>query len=313
MLVLASMSIGAAARADEDSDHRIAQQLFDDGRALLEAGRYAEACPKFAESQRLDPGGGTLLNLALCHELEGKSATAWSEFHDGLGLAMKDDRKDREDLARKHIAELAPRLVRVVVHVPGRLAGRAPEIALDQSRLPQAAWETSIPVDPGEHRVVVTLKNAEPWSTSVVATEPGKTYEVSLPAFDLPIVCPANEIRVDDACVPIPWDAGKPKRTTAFWVVLGTGGALLATSAITGIVALDANAYVKNHCSDARDFCTVSDAHATATRATTFAWLSTGTLVAGLGAAGIAFLLPRETSTRPTLRVGLGTLTIDGL
>ena len=127
---------GPAAAQSGDTDRQIAQQLFDDGRVLLEAKRYPEACTKFAESQRLDPGGGTLLNLAVCHELEGKTSTAWSEFRDALGQAVKDERKDREDIARAHIVDLAPRLMRVVVHVPEAVAARDPEISLDRSKLP---------------------------------------------------------------------------------------------------------------------------------------------------------------------------------
>ena len=37
-----------------------ADALFKEGRALLDAKKFDEACPKLAESQRLDPGAGTL-------------------------------------------------------------------------------------------------------------------------------------------------------------------------------------------------------------------------------------------------------------
>jgi hypothetical protein len=329
MLLTATLGLTAAfvafappaAAQTVDTDRQIAQQLFDDGRALLEARRYAEACPKFAESQRLDPGGGTLVNLALCHELEGKTATAWSEFRDALGQAVKDDRKDRQELARTHIADLAPKLMRIVVEVPERLASRDPEINLDKSRLPDAAWNTPIPVDPGEHRVSVSIAGGgQPWSVAVSVSEPGQTYAVKLPSFESPQVCPQGQMRVrgQEACVNIPWDAARSRRTTAFWVTLSGAGALLVTSAITGVVALSANAYVKDNCSTDRDFCRVSDAGDAATRAKTFAWISTATLGAGLVAGVVAFVLPRERpetlgGTTTTITLGLGSLRITGL
>src|SRR5689334_18204741 len=101
----------ALVRAEpSETDRGLAQSLFDDGKNLMKAKRYAEACPKLEESQRLDPSGGTLLNVALCHELEGKLATAWSDFKGALSLAKKDGRNDRIKAATEHIAALEPKL-----------------------------------------------------------------------------------------------------------------------------------------------------------------------------------------------------------
>lgn len=265
--------------AEAQTDATIAQSLFDEGRVLLEQGRYAEACPKFAESQRLDPGGGTLLNLALCHELEGKTATAWVEFREALAIANRDQRKDRIDLAEKHIEALAPRLVKVVVVVPETLRARSPDVLLDLTRLPPAAWGTPVPVDPGEHHVGVAFGGALAWGQTFHAVEPGRTYTIDVSPAGAQVAPPREQVEL--------------RRTPAFWIMLGTGAALLATSVVTGFAALSADAYVDEHCSAARDFCSVPDADDAASRARTFAWISTGTMIGGIALGAGAFLLPR--------------------
>ena len=273
-----------AARADgTEPSAQIAQALFDDGRALMDGGRYAEACPKFAESHRIDPAGGTLLNLALCHELEGKTASAWTEFRDALSIAIRDQRRDRQDLAEQHIIALAPKLVRLTIVVPEAVASTEPEITFDRARLPSAAWNTTLPVDPGMHRLAVVTPGRPRWKTAVATTEPGRTYRVELAPLEGPPPPATTE------------QPTAPQRSTAFWFLLGGAGVSLATSVVTGALALGANAYVKDNCSSERAYCRVDDAGAAADRARALAWASTATLITTAGAVVVALLLPRAT------------------
>lgn len=182
-IALALAALVAPRIALADSETALAETLFQEGKALLAKGAFAEACPKLAESQRLDPGEGTLLALAVCHEGEGKLAQAWSEY---TAIANKTNaRFDRMQRAKERLAELEPRLGRVAIVVPAATAAGAPslEIVRDGKPLGRAAWGTASPVDPGAHVVEARAPGKKPVRIDVTATR-GRIVDVVIPALE---------------------------------------------------------------------------------------------------------------------------------
>src|SRR4051812_44477010 len=141
--------VGSAPAAPRERNPAAAQALFDAAKRLVDQGDFAAACPKFQASYELDPGGGTLLNLADCHEHAGHTALAWSTFKDAAVIAERDGRSERVAYARQHIAELEARLVylRVAVSPEARVAELS--VRVDGVPLAEAAWDSALPVDPG--------------------------------------------------------------------------------------------------------------------------------------------------------------------
>jgi hypothetical protein len=150
-LVCGRLTLAAAGPA---SPTATAEALFQEGRALMIAGHAREACQKFGESNRLDPATGTLLNLAVCNETVGKTATAWSQFRAAEVASVADHRDDRVSLAREHLASLLPKLSVITVQVSD--AQRIPglKLSLDGVVWGEPLWNVPTPIDPGEHTVV---------------------------------------------------------------------------------------------------------------------------------------------------------------
>lgn len=98
-----------------------ADALFDQARALMDANKPAEACPKLERSYELDPGRGTLLNLGACYQQMGRNADALRTFRDVQQQAQAASDQARVDAAALEIATLE----KLVVHV--QLVVAAPE------------------------------------------------------------------------------------------------------------------------------------------------------------------------------------------
>jgi hypothetical protein len=279
------------------NDEQVAQSLFDAARALMDKGDYARACPMLAESQRLDPGGGTLLNLAICHEGEGRTATAYLELQESLSQAVKDGRADREGIARQRIAALDPKLARIVVRVPGpRPEGLALEI--DGAPTTLAILDVPTPYDPGEHHVQVSAPGYATLRWDGAAT-PGATVEA---VIAMRAGGGASGAGAAGGAAAGAGAAGAPRHAAPSSHGLGLRGALAIGSGTLGVASIvtfalsfAARSAALDACIPERTFCDDDDGVAAVSRARTFAWVSIGTL-AGAAVLGVAALFVKPPS-----------------
>jgi hypothetical protein len=170
-------------------DVATAQALFDEAKRLMKAGRYSEACPKLIESARLDAAAGTTLALALCHESEGKTASAWAEWGEVLSDARRDHRQEREQAAQQHLKALEPRLVRATIVVAQEVPGF--EVKRDGQAIGKPQWGVAIPIDPGQHVFEAHAPGKIDWKQAIDLQGEGKTIEVKVPPLqDAPVTPP---------------------------------------------------------------------------------------------------------------------------
>ena len=88
-VILCAPAVAYAGDGRSPAVTAMAEALFKEGKKLLAEQKVPEACRKFESSYRIDPAPGTLINLALCHEQEGKLATAWGEFNEYAANCQK--------------------------------------------------------------------------------------------------------------------------------------------------------------------------------------------------------------------------------
>jgi hypothetical protein len=256
-----------------DADTRaVAEMLFFTARGLMEAGRFAQACQKFTESYRLDPAAGTLLNLAVCHEKDGRIASAWGEFRQAVAEARKANRPDREALAQAEIAKIQPDLPFVTISVPGQV--RVPGLTIARNGVPlnDAAWDTELPIDPGTNVITATAPKYRPQEKKIVIE---KRQHLTV------VLDPMELVPVAKAPPPF-WTAQRQLGAAA----LGGGVALAGVGAFFGALALNNRSKSLGNCPvfDGERRCTQAGADAMS-MAQTDAWIADVGI--GVGAAAI--------------------------
>lgn len=279
-LALGLVSVQARAQAQTHAP-AAAEALFEQGRSAMKQGDYETACSKFRQSEQLDPEPGTLLNLALCEETRGRVATAWELYHAALDKLPPGDA--RIAVAKQHADALDKRLPKLTVRVaPGAPANTTVE--RDGVKLDNASLGAALPIDPGQHAIVVKAPGHAPRTFHVTLAEgQSQTLEVAPAVAQAGGGSAGGESSGGES-------AGSSSKTLGYaFGGVGIAGILIGT--VTGAIALSKKSTVDANCNQTTKLCNAAGASA-ASSGRTLGPITTVSLlvgVAGLGA-GAYFL-----------------------
>lgn len=269
-----------------------AEALFLEAKKLAAEGRYAEACPKFAESNRLDRGAGTLIHLADCYEKNRQTASAWATFKDAASAAQGLGRADWQKLATQRATALEPKLARLTIKVQD--PAEKIEVTRDGSTTSQASWGTPIPVDVGIHIVTATAPGRKPFRTTISIARDGERADVIVTKLEIqePGVAVVPPVK-PGAAQPAPSDGsdrGSTQRAIGY-VASGVGIVGVGLGVVTGLIAIGKNNDSKDACPN-EGACASRDGVDANDSAKTFGTVSTiGFIAGGVGIATGAILL----------------------
>ena len=277
-LLVAGLCGTSLASAQSDAGSRaLAVQLFDEAEALFAKQQLAQACPKYAESYRLDPQLGVLVYLAECYEKNGQLASAWGSFREAEEIARK--RGDaRGEHARERAGALEPRLSYLTIEVPEGV--RVPGLEVLRGGVPVAPvlWSARAAVDAGTHQVEVRASGYKPWRGSVLVSEEGGSATLQVPKLT-PLPAGAGAALG-------PADAKAAQGTSRRIAAIAVGGLGLAGVGVGGFFGLSAQSSLseaKGLCNE-NDYCTP---RGDSLRSSARSKALVATVATGVGAAGL--------------------------
>lgn len=276
---LAATSAGAArAQGPQPTaqDQAAAEGLFVEAKKLMTDGRFAEACPKLEESNRLDPAPGTEFRLAECYEQVGRTASAWALFLNVAAAARSASMPDREQIARDRAGALEAKLSKLIITVDAPVPDL--EVKRDGVVVGKAQWGTPLAIDPGKHPVTASAPGKKPWETTVDVGTGVATVKV--PALADAQAAPVSPGEGAPAAQP---SSGLGTQRTIALAAAGVGVVGLGVGTVFGLKGMSSLSDSEGHCTG-----NLCDAVGVAAREDAVAAGDLSTIAFGVGIAAIA-------------------------
>jgi tetratricopeptide repeat protein len=302
-IALAATAFSPSAVA-QSAESQAADALFRQAKALMDQGDLEPACEKFAASQALEPGLGTLLYLGDCYERAGRFASALATFRDAAELAEQHDDATRLRLAQVRVSALEPRAPKLEIRPPSAPQKIDLQITVAGAPLPSSDLGRPLPHDAGRYEIRFSAPGYEPF-VSQIELKNASSVVVTVPRLVALQSAGPRAPAHDEAPAEHPSD-GSTQRTLG-WVAGGTGAVLLGTAIVLGALAGSKNRDSKSNCAeDDPNRCSSAgvdqrkDAQNLATAATV------ATVVGGIALAGGVVLYVSAPSTEdPVGQAGL--------
>lgn len=242
-LLTAAPAFGAPTAGEKAA----AEALFKNGTELMQQQSYAEACAKFEASNAIEPGLGVKLWLADCYDHVGRTASAWALFSESAAMAQKSGQDDRARAATQRASELETRLSKLELAPPPGGLPEGASVALDGTAIPAGSVGSALPVDPGDHTVVVSAPGYKSLTLQPSVPTGPASIRVEIVALT-PAPKPRPTAKSSAASPPEATSSpGHTQRVLAYSLG-GLGIASLAGSAVLGLRAQTLNNQSLDHC-----------------------------------------------------------------
>jgi len=287
LLVAGALLASSSASAQSAGDKAAAEALFDVGKKLVDEGKFAEACPKFEESQRLDAGLGSMLYLADCYERAGRTASAWATFREAASFARSSGQADREQIARGRAEGLETKLHRLSLKVEDQSEGltvdRVEVASGRRESMSRATWGVALPIDPGSYRITASAPGKTPWSSTLTVPPDAGTQTVAIPTLTALAAAPATAAPPKEEPSPPPSE-GETSWSTQHWVGLGIGAVGVVGIGVAGalaVVAVGKNGDADELCGEGSATCATQEGVDASSAGRGMGNAATGALIAG--------------------------------
>lgn len=291
-LLLCAALVGLPVATASAEGPSAAEVLFREGKTLLDSGQLEQACRVLEESNRLEPAGGTLLNLASCYERLGRYASAERALTEARRLAEDAGRDDAKKFIEQRLGAIAPNVSILRVNLGERQPTRT-TLEVDNVTIELKGSTTELRLDPGPHELRVETEGLPVWRHKLTLEGAGATADVEVGPVPAPVPTPLpvepKAVVVKPMAPPVATGLG-PFEITGI-VGLAVGGGMLLAGGVIGGLAIDAWSEASERCP--QPDCTDEGGVARSQDAVSFGNTATGLLVSGavVALAGGAFLL----------------------